>query len=124
MANPVRGETAFEADGTTYTLSFSINALCALEDAMGEGIMEITRLLSDPAKLRLNNVRTVFWAGLRDHHAEVDIDQAGKLMTALGQVEAIEMAGKALALAFPEAPKGPLGAAASGKRPAGTGRRS
>jgi hypothetical protein len=122
MANAARGEAAFEIEGKTYTLSFSINALCELEDAMGEGVTAVTRRLSDESKLRLRDVRTVFWAGLRDHHPEIDLAGAGNLMTALGQVEAIEIVGKALALAFPAGDGRPLAKGPPAAR--GTGRRS
>jgi hypothetical protein len=124
MANPMRGEIPFEADGASYRLSFSVNALCELEDHLSQGITQIIAMLQDPDKLRLSQVRAVFWAGLRDHHNDVDLGAAGDLMTAMGNVVAIDLIGKAFALSFPSSgpTDGPLGKAA--RRSAGTGKRS
>jgi hypothetical protein len=121
MANAVRGETEFVCGGKTYNLLFSVNALCALEGQLGEGITKITEMLSNPADLRLTSVRALFWAGLRDHHPEVDLTEAGVMMTEMGNLAAIDMLGKAFALSFPDV-RGPLEARA--KPRAGTGKRS
>lgn len=124
MANPVKGEVAFEAAGKTYTLSYSVNALCALEEAAGEGVTQIAARMGDPQGLRLAMVRSLFWAGLRDHHPEVTVEECGRLMDGVGLDKAGELVGRAFVLAFPQARTSgrPLDATSAG-RP-GTGRRS
>ena len=104
MANPVRGETAFEADGKTYTLRFSANAICEMEEALGRGIGVIGQEMGSMETARLTTVRAVFWAGLRDHHPDIDLKAAGDLvMAAGGIVGALALISKAFELAFPVA---------------------
>jgi tail tube GTA-gp10-like protein len=112
MGNPHKGEIAFTLDKTVYTLRYSINAMCELEDRMGTTVVEIGALMSDPTKLSIGMVRSIFWAGLRDHHEVVTEQDAGRLMDALGLVNAAQMIGKAFTAAFPEVQaSGPLPAA-------------
>lgn len=104
MANsidgPIRGEVRFEAAGASYVLAYSINALVAIEDALGMGIADIGALLQDKARVRLGTVRTVFRCGLVDHHPGLTDAQAGMLMTELGVEAATNLIGKALSAVF------------------------
>lgn len=110
MDNPMKGEVTFEAAGKTHTLVFSTNASCALEahldrgiadvldeigtwaqktDAKGIPIPETMEQMKARAKLvRVSLVRALFWAGLSDHHPELTIEDAGKLMTEIGGMNA------------------------------------
>lgn len=123
MANPHRGEVAFKAGDAEYKLSFSINALCELEDALGEGVNAVAAQLSDPASVRIKTVRAVLWAGLLDNHSGLSLDDAGRIMSDAGVPATMQAIGRAFAAAFPE-PKGE--AKANGSRPpkAGNGSRS
>ena len=129
MANPVKGAVSFEAAGKSYTLSYSINALCELEEMLGEGVTEVAAKMGGKGGTRLSLIRALFWAGLRDHHPEVTIVESGELMREYGIQETSEIVGRAFMLAFPQADgrrsaggreSGPLG----GKRRPGTGRSS
>lgn len=102
MGNRQKGEVEFESGGKTYTLAFSINALCSLEEEMGMGVAEVGKLMQDPAKVRLSNARMMFRIGLSDHHPDIDTNQAGALMTALTLPKAMELMGNAFIAAFPE----------------------
>ncbi len=102
MANPHKGEVSFEVAGVAYTLSFSTNALCELEAHLDLGINEITALLGDVRKMRLRNVRAVFWAGLLDHHPGITVMKAGELAGHLKLPKVIELISNAFALAFPD----------------------
>lgn len=105
MANRHRGQASFEADGKTWLVSFSANALCELEDVLDMRVSEIAEAMGDPKGMRLKTARAVFWAGLQDNHPEVDVKAAGNLMT--GRIpEAMGVVGRAFALAFPEATAG------------------
>lgn len=107
MANPHKGEVAFEANGATYTLCFSIDALCSLEEATGKGIIAISNELSDPERLSLGMLRNVMWAGLRTYHPEIDVKAAGELIKSAGGVPVmVELIAKGFALAFPEPESG------------------
>lgn len=100
MANQNRGEVTFPAGDKEYKLSFSVNALCELEDALDMPVAKIGDLLNDPVNLRLSTVRTVIWAALRDHHEDIDIKEAGKLATDIPLV--MSKIGEAFQLAFPQ----------------------
>jgi hypothetical protein len=121
MPNPHKGEVAFEAEGKTYTLRFSIDALCNLEEAAGKGFASIAIELSDPEKMSVSLLRKVLWAGLIEHHPDLDVRAAGELILAaggavvvLGQIE------KAFTAAFPEDPEKGARPQTPG-RPNGTG---
>jgi tail tube GTA-gp10-like protein len=109
MANPHKGEVEFTVGKKVYTLKFSINAMCELENALGGSVVDIANTLSDPSKMGVKTMRTVFWAGLRDHHEALDEIEAGRVMDELGLVEASQLVATAFAKAFPEAQApGPL----------------
>jgi hypothetical protein len=119
MSNPTNGLIGFDAAGRRWTLVYSVNALCRVEDALGEGAMAIAAMMADPAKVRVGPMRTMFWAGLADHHPELTLEGAGELMDAIGLPTAMEYVAKALTAAFPKQDgAGPLARAAArpGKR--------
>ena len=105
MANPIKGEVGFEADGEAYTLSFGINALCSLEDALGMSVQKVGAELQADG-LKLKTLRTVFWAGLQDRHEGVTEREAGDLMDGLGAGEVATLVVRAFAAAFPPAEVG------------------
>lgn len=106
MANPHRGSVALQAGDRAYMISFSINALCELEDALDKPVSEIVTAIQDPEKVRLGGVRMLLWAGLRDHHPEVTVAEAGEIATDAGFKVAVEKIGEAFKLAFPAAKEG------------------
>lgn len=104
MANPHRGETEITVDGKAYRLRFSIDALCLLEDKTGKSIMQLVNDLQTPENVSITILRAILWAGLREHHADVDLKAAGEMIPAAGGVLPILAGiGKALELAFPGA---------------------
>jgi hypothetical protein len=119
MANPQKGDVEFTVAKKVYTLKFSINAMVELEDKLGGSIVDIANTMSDPAKMGVKMMRTVFWAGLRDHHEAMTETDAGRIMEEIGLVEASQMVAKAFALAFPEA-QAPVPLQVPAKRQAGS----
>ena len=109
MANPHKGEVAFTAGDESYTLSYSANALCELEDMLGVGVNEIGAMMADPAKIRMKQMRVVFHAGLLDHHPDMDEKTMKAVFSKLSAGEAVSHIAKAFALAFPEAKEGEAG---------------
>jgi hypothetical protein len=124
MANKHKGEVEFTADGTTFKLVYSTNALCELEGVTGEPAIVSFASMGDPAKARISLSRAMFWAGLRDHHSELSLADAGTMMTSIGLQEANRLIGEAVSLAFPvpEASSRPLAEPAS--QSPGTGNKS
>ncbi|MBV7408205.1 gene transfer agent family protein [Maritimibacter sp. DP1N21-5] len=80
-----RSRKTFEADGKTWTLQFTTNALVELEEAVGKKIDAFLEAESHSLK----DLRTMFWAGLIEHHPEVTQKQAGDIIDAAGGLEAI-----------------------------------
>lgn len=106
MGNSFKGEVSFEVDGKTYTLRYSTDALVQLEDKLDRGIVDISAEMmtwgKTPSKMRLGLIRAVLWAGLQDHHPDIDIKAAGELITKAGGLAAIaNLVGEGMALAFP-----------------------
>lgn len=102
MANPHRGSVALQAGEKAYTLSFSINAICELEDALDKPVAQIAEGLRDERNVRMSTVRSVIWAALLDHHA-VSLEEAGAIASEAGIAACMEAVGRAFSLAFPEA---------------------
>lgn len=96
MANPHRGEVTFKAADTEYTLAFSTNAICELEELLDNGINAIVANME-----RLMTVRAMLWAGLRTKHPDITLDKAGKLIDICGMLVATDAINKALQVAFP-----------------------
>lgn len=96
MANPALGEVAFKAADAEYTLKFSTNAICELEERLDKGLNTIVANME-----RLTTVRALLWAGLRAHHPSVTIQQAGEILDGCSMAYATETIGKALTMAFP-----------------------
>lgn len=103
MANPHRGEVALKVGDLDYTLSFSINAICELEDALDMPVAKIADMMNDSSNLRMSLIRTVVWAALGDHHEGITPKEAGQIATQAGIPTVMEAIGEAFTLAFPEA---------------------
>lgn len=106
MSNIQKGELAFTAGGTSYTLHFSVNALCVLEGATRMNASAIAAMLSDPAQVGMTTIRTLFRCGLSDRHPELGDIEVGRIMTEIGTTEAMRLVGEAFGLAFPAAEDG------------------
>lgn len=97
MANPIRGEVEFEAQGKVYTLRFSYNAMVEIEEKAGKPFPAISAELTDPEKVSLKTLRLMFWGALRDRHPDVTVEQSGELIDAAGgMIAAVELVSKAL----------------------------
>lgn len=96
-ANKHRGEVELKAGDKTYVLRYTTNALVRLEDELGKP----ATVLGDSFR----EARALFWAGLLHAHPEITVEQAGEIMDEVGLTEAVQKAGEALRLAFPNAVK-------------------
>ena len=121
MANKQKGEVSFTAEGKAYRFILSVNALCELEDAVGDGAMNIFMAQNDPSRLKIKTARAVFWAGLRDHHPDMTLEEAGRLVGVIGFQRVNELVAEAINAAFPGAQGRPLDEASP---EAGTGKNS
>ncbi|MEW9808599.1 GTA-gp10 family protein [Mesorhizobium marinum] len=107
MANPHKGQVDLKAGDKTYTLSFSINAMCELEAHFDEPITKIAARLQEPDSVSMTNIRALLWAALIDGLPEIKsgpnggLDFAGQLLSEAGVPEAMDALGRAFASAFP-----------------------
>ena len=102
MAAPVKGEVSLAYGGETYTMRLDFNALAEFEGEVGGRALD---LLQEPDKLTITQVRALFWAGLRQCHPEITLQDAGRILTANQS-----SLGEALAATFPDAAGGNGGA--------------
>lgn len=107
MANPYRGEVTLSAADDTFTLSYSVNAICELEEFFdGKPIGEIAESLGDGSSVKMSTIRALVWAGLRDHHPDVDLTAAGVIASKAGIPACMDAIGKAFERTFPPAEAG------------------
>ena len=124
VGDNIRGRVAFEAAGRSWWLSFSINALCVLEEEFEQTADAVgVHFFGEGAKPSLPDVRGFFWAGLQDHHPELTEREAGLVMTELGLARTGELVGRAFVGAFPPAAEGEKRVRPR-RKPAGSGRSS
>lgn len=125
--NPHKGEVTLSVDGVTYTLRYSIDSICRLEETTGKGLPLIAAQMANPLTATVTLARQLLMAGLLDGQPDMTLDQAGRILVGGGGVNPVmEKIGRALQLAFPS----PAGDGASsgsprkGPRQNGTGRPS
>lgn len=101
MANPHRGEVSLADGDRILKLSFSVNALCELEDHLDEPVAVTAERLKSPETVRMKTVRALVWASLLDHQPETTPAEAGQIASRVGIAVAMEKIGEAFAQAFP-----------------------
>jgi hypothetical protein len=125
MSNPHKGEVALEAGDKTYTLRYSIDAICSMEAALGKGFPAIAAEMSDINKMSVTVVRQVLHSGLQESHPDLTLKDAGELiLSAGGALKVMAKVTEALGAAFPDAKKDAKPGPQPGPRRAGTGRPS
>jgi hypothetical protein len=100
MANRNKGEVSLQAGDKEYTLRFSANALCELEDATGMGINGIAQQLSSVDSMRMRTVIAVVWAGLLDRHPGITKEEAGEIITEATLLKTMSVVSDAFVLTF------------------------
>jgi hypothetical protein len=101
MANPNKGEIAFDVEGESYKLSFSANTFCELEEALGKDTEAIVEEITSGKNVKLAALRIVFWKALEDHHEGITLDDTKRLLKHVMPVEMGTLLGKALVASMP-----------------------
>lgn len=115
MANKIKGEVGLEHEGKRYTMALDFNALADFEEEAG--VDNAILAVQDPGRLGASKLRALFWAGLRQRHADMTLELAGQILSAN-----LNKLGEAIATAFPdpepgaEADPGNAPAARKGRR--------
>jgi hypothetical protein len=101
MGNRYRAEVTFSAGDVPYTLSYSWNAAASFEEASGK---TLTAALDELSRQELSAVsaRALLWAGLREHHAGISLERAGRLIDELGWKRVLELMNRAFEYYFPK----------------------
>lgn len=85
----------------TFTLRFTTNSLCELEEAVGSDFSAVIERFGDEKRQSIKFLRNVFWAGLRENHPDVTTKRAGQIIDEIGMTRAGELIGQAFTRAFP-----------------------
>ncbi len=105
MANPHRGAVALEAGEKVYSLRFTTNSICELEDHFGgKGISQIVVEMQGQPSMKL--VRAMIWGALIDGHPNLTMKEAGTILDEVGIETITEKLGEALKRYFPDAKEG------------------
>ncbi len=102
MANPSRGGVAVRVGDDEWVFSFSINALCELEDLLEKPMAQIFATLEDDKNMRMSDVRALVWASLLDHTEGITLREAGDVASKVGITVCLEKIGEAVGIAFPK----------------------
>jgi hypothetical protein len=102
MANPIKGEVQFTADGKQYTFRLGINAQVIIENRVGMTVQKFMRDKGDD--FGASDIRLLFYAGLLHHHKDITEERAGDIIDEIGPAKAaaifVEAAGLAAAPAI------------------------
>lgn len=80
MANAVFGEARCElSDGRDLTLRYDFNALCEMEEAAGCSFNQLNQAML-AGRAGLKDIRAALYGGLRHHHPDMTIADAGDLL--------------------------------------------
>lgn len=106
MANRHKGQVALNVGDREYKLSFSVNAIADLENALDLPIAQIAASANSPEKLRIGTIRALLWASLQDHHDGVSMKDAGVIASDVisesGVPALVDAVGRAFTAAFPD----------------------
>lgn len=102
MGNPHKGEVELKAGDSTYTLRYSIDAICRLEAQIGKPFGKIAMDMTDDNTASVTLARALLHAALFDRHPEITVEKAGELISECGGVVAVmNKVSEAIVLAFP-----------------------
>lgn len=90
MANREKGEVSLVIDGQAFTLVLNTNAMAEIEDQLSrlEGKDRnwdfFSARLMDPKKAGVRDVRLLMWGMTREHHPQVTLADAGRMVDRAG----------------------------------------
>lgn len=102
--NPHKGDVVLQAGSESYTLRFSIDAICHLELTTGKPFARAAAEMASPETVSMTLARHLLHAALLDHHPEISLKEAGDLIPAAGGLGKVTvLVFDAFRRAFPEA---------------------
>lgn len=106
MAKEFKGEVALTYDGKSYKMTLDFNAFCDFEGETGKNALVALEGM-EHGDVSATEMRALMWAGLRQHHEDMTLSLAGKILST--NMDAVA---RASAVAMPEG-----GDAGNGQRP-------
>jgi hypothetical protein len=80
-----------EIDGKVYQLELTINGLVALEELLStdERLVTFDTVIQRVNQGSVKHIRAFIWASLQEHHKDITLAGAGKLIQAAGGMEGL-----------------------------------
>lgn len=103
MANKHKGEVTFKAGDKTFTLRFTINELCDVQDLFACRMEEMEARINAAT---IREMRSIVRIGLSEKHPELTDKDVGSIMTEANFATVLQKVGEAFVLAFPAAEGG------------------
>lgn len=91
MANTSRGIIDLDAGGKVWRLQFTVNAFCALEAATGRNSGDVLTEFAQGVlsqNVSVLDARQLMRAALMEHHPDVTVTEAGRIMQDAGGLPA------------------------------------
>lgn len=103
MTNPVTGEVRMPIGEDVYTLQFSYNTLCELEEAAnGKSFAAIAASLTNGNTFSATNLRLMTFMGLKAHHPDLTVKDVGPIIDKGTIKFVVDNVLRAFQLAFPD----------------------
>lgn len=89
MAGSETRPVVIEIEGKSYRLELTINGIVALEELLStkDQMVMYGDVVNSATTGSVKHQRAFFWAALQEHHPEVTLKEAGRLLQALGGLE-------------------------------------
>jgi stress response protein SCP2 len=124
MANKFRGEAELNftrmIDGVEkeakFKLVFDANAFCEIEDLTGLNMGEMAAAMEDLHKLSFKTIRAIILGGLKRHHEELQLKDAGDIISDAGLEATVEAMTEAFSGAMKELDAAPGEAKKKGRK--------
>lgn len=102
--NSLKGEVPLKVGNKEYTLKFTTNALCELEDRLNKGFSEIVMDAASKNIPSLNTVRCLLFCACMQYHKEEvsSLEVAGAIIDEAGFKEVLVAVVKTIAACLPD----------------------
>lgn len=116
---PPRGQVTLVVGQNQYRLQYDWNAVADFEQELGEPYLPLFQRMFD-GQFGARELRAFLWAGLREHHPDITLRQAGTMLDAAGFGEVLNIVLPVLSSVFSTRER----SSGNGRAAAGAGTRS
>jgi len=97
--NKHKGEIPLKVGNKEYSLKFTTNSLCELEEVLGMTTLDMIDSLK--SSMGLKQLRCLVWAATLDNHKGLSMNEVGEIIDAVGFNNCLKACGEALNAGFP-----------------------